>query len=162
MSKFWVVVADKSKARIFTVDDPRGALLGVHELKHPEALEREQELSSDRPGRSFDSMGQGRHAMGSTVEPGKQETIRFGVSDSGPGIPERHIPRLTERFYRVDKGRSRQSGGTGLGLAIVKHIISRHEGELIISSKEGYGSRFICAFPEDMALEKEADHESPA
>ena len=77
MSKFWVVVADKSKARIFTVDDPRGALLGVHELKHPEALEREQELSSDRPGRSFDSMGQGRHAMGATVEPGKQENVRF-------------------------------------------------------------------------------------
>jgi len=77
MSKFWVVVADQSKARIFTVADRRGALLDVGELKHPEAREREQTLTSDRPGRSFDSKGQGRHAMGSTVEPGKQETIRF-------------------------------------------------------------------------------------
>ena len=77
MSKLWVIVADQSKARIFTIDDPRGALLEVSELKHPEALEREQKLTSDRPGRSFDSMGQGRHAMGSKVEPGKQETIRF-------------------------------------------------------------------------------------
>jgi protein required for attachment to host cells len=77
MSKLWVIVADQSKARIFTIDDPRGALLKVHELKHPEAHEREQKLTSDRPGRSFDSMGEGRHAMGSKVEPGKQETIRF-------------------------------------------------------------------------------------
>lgn len=78
----------------------------------------------------------------------------FSVADSGPGIPEESIPRLTERFYRVDKGRSRQSGGTGLGLAIVKHSINRHEGRLVISSKEGYGSQFICSFPEDMTLEK--------
>jgi protein required for attachment to host cells len=77
MSKLWVVVADQSKARIFTVADPRGALLGVGELEHPEARDREQTLTSDRPGRSFDSKGQGRHAMGSAVEPGKQETIRF-------------------------------------------------------------------------------------
>ena len=77
MSKHWVVVADQSKARFFTVADPHGALLGVGELEHPEARDREQTLTSDRPGRSFDSMGKGRHAMGSTVEPGKQETIRF-------------------------------------------------------------------------------------
>ncbi|MDH3901116.1 MAG: host attachment protein [Gammaproteobacteria bacterium] len=77
MSKLWVIVADQSKARIFTVADPRGALLRVGELEHPEARDREQTLTSDRPGRSFDSKGQGRHAMGSTVEPGKQETIRF-------------------------------------------------------------------------------------
>ncbi|MEN8180239.1 MAG: phosphate regulon sensor histidine kinase PhoR [Pseudomonadota bacterium] len=77
----------------------------------------------------------------------------FNISDTGPGIPERHIPRLTERFYRVDKGRSRQSGGTGLGLAIVKHIINRHDGELMISSKEAFGSQFTCRFPESMILE---------
>ena len=77
MSKLWVVVADKSKARIFTVADPRGALLDECELEHPEARGREQALTSDRPGRSFDSKGQGRHAMGSSVEPDKQETIRF-------------------------------------------------------------------------------------
>jgi two-component system phosphate regulon sensor histidine kinase PhoR len=76
------------------------------------------------------------------------------VKDSGPGIEQKHIPRLTERFYRVDKARSRQSGGTGLGLAIVKHIITRHDGELRISSQQGVGSQFICAFPEEMLLEK--------
>ncbi|GMQ83990.1 MAG: host attachment protein [Gammaproteobacteria bacterium] len=83
MSKFWVVVADQSKARIFTVADRRGALLDVGELKHPEARDREQTLTSDRPGRSFDSKGQGRHAMGSTVEPGKQETVRFAKQVAG-------------------------------------------------------------------------------
>jgi len=77
MSTHWVVVADQSRARIFTVADPHGALLHVGELEHPEARDREQELKSDRPGRSFDSSGQGRHAMGTKVEPGKQETIRF-------------------------------------------------------------------------------------
>ncbi len=77
MSKKWVVVADQSKARIFTVDDPRGPLLQVDELEHPEARKREQELISDRPGRSFDSAGQGRHAMGTSVEPKKEEAVRF-------------------------------------------------------------------------------------
>ena len=78
----------------------------------------------------------------------------LSVTDSGPGIEEHHIPRLTERFYRVDKARSRQSGGTGLGLAIVKHIIGRHDGELRISSQPGVGSSFVCAFPEEMVLDK--------
>ena len=77
MSKLWVVVADQSKARIFTVADPHGALLDVDALVHPEARVREQALTSDRPGRSFDSKGQGRHAMSSSVEPGEQETLQF-------------------------------------------------------------------------------------
>jgi len=77
MSKHWIMVADKSKARIFTVADPRGALLDEAVLEHPQAREREQALTSDRPGRSFDSKGQGRHAMGTSVEPDQQETIRF-------------------------------------------------------------------------------------
>ena len=77
MSKHWVMVADKSKARIFTVADPRGALLDEVVLEHPQARQREQALTSDRPGRSFDSKGQGRHAMGASVEPDQQETIRF-------------------------------------------------------------------------------------
>ena len=77
MSKLWVVVADQSKARIFTVADSRGELIDVGELKHPVARHLEQALTSDRPGRSFDSKGKGRHAMGSTVEPARQESIRF-------------------------------------------------------------------------------------
>jgi two-component system phosphate regulon sensor histidine kinase PhoR len=71
----------------------------------------------------------------------------FAVADSGIGIEARHIPRLTERFYRVDRGRSRESGGTGLGLAIVKHVLSRHQAVLDIRSEPGKGSRFTARFP---------------
>jgi len=73
--------------------------------------------------------------------------IGVSVSDSGEGIPQEHIPRLTERFYRVDKARSRQMGGTGLGLAIVKHIVTRHRGRLIIESRLGEGSTFTVQLP---------------
>lgn len=69
------------------------------------------------------------------------------VRDNGIGIDPKHIPRLTERFYRVDSGRSAASGGTGLGLAITKHVLYRHDAELRISSKPGKGSRFSCYFP---------------
>ena len=62
--------------------------------------------------------------------------------DNGPGIAPEHLPRLTERFYRVDVASSREKGGTGLGLAIVKHILNRHRGELVIASKPGKGSTF--------------------
>jgi two-component system phosphate regulon sensor histidine kinase PhoR len=71
----------------------------------------------------------------------------IAVSDTGPGIARTHLPRLTERFYRVESSRSRESGGTGLGLAIVKHIMQRHGGELDIASELGKGSTFKLAFP---------------
>ena len=71
----------------------------------------------------------------------------FSVQDSGIGIASQHIPRLTERFYRVDSSRSRATGGTGLGLAIVKHIANRHQAHLEISSEEGKGSIFSIVFP---------------
>jgi two-component system phosphate regulon sensor histidine kinase PhoR len=71
----------------------------------------------------------------------------FAVEDSGIGIPPEHIPRLTERFYRVDHGRSRETGGTGLGLAIVKHALARHQAALEIQSEPGKGSRFTARFP---------------
>ncbi|TAJ81213.1 MAG: phosphate regulon sensor histidine kinase PhoR [Gallionellaceae bacterium] len=71
----------------------------------------------------------------------------FGVRDSGIGIAPEHIPRLTERFYRVDRSRSRETGGTGLGLAIVKHIANRHQAHLEVVSAEGKGSTFSIVFP---------------
>ena len=74
---------------------------------------------------------------------------RYSVQDTGIGIPARHIPRLTERFYRVDRGRSRAVGGTGLGLAITKHIAMRHDAELFITSEPGKGSLFALRFPPD-------------
>ena len=76
------------------------------------------------------------------------------VQDEGEGIAEHHLERLTERFYRVDKGRSSDAGGTGLGLAIVKHVLQRHGAILHISSELGKGSSFKCCFPANMTVEK--------
>jgi two-component system phosphate regulon sensor histidine kinase PhoR len=71
----------------------------------------------------------------------------FSVEDTGIGIDPEHLPRLTERFYRVDRGRSRETGGTGLGLSIVKHALARHQATLAIDSTPGKGSRFTAHFP---------------
>jgi two-component system phosphate regulon sensor histidine kinase PhoR len=73
--------------------------------------------------------------------------VVVAVEDDGAGIPREHLPRLTERFYRVDKGRSRAVGGTGLGLAIVKHVVNRHRGRLVIDSTEGVGTVFTVWLP---------------
>jgi two-component system phosphate regulon sensor histidine kinase PhoR len=71
----------------------------------------------------------------------------FSVRDTGIGIESHHISRLTERFYRIDRSRSRETGGTGLGLAIVKHAVARHQASLDVDSKQGSGSRFAIRFP---------------
>lgn len=76
-----------------------------------------------------------------------EKGLEISIQDNGIGIESQHLPRLTERFYRVDVSRSSETGGTGLGLAIVKHIVGRHDGELSINSEVGKGSRFICLFP---------------
>ena len=76
----------------------------------------------------------------------------FMVTDEGEGIESEHHSRLTERFYRVDKGRSREAGGTGLGLAIVKHALLHYDGELKIASEPGRGSRFACRFPRAVVI----------
>lgn len=77
---------------------------------------------------------------------GHQSSI-LKIFDNGPGIPQEHQSRLFERFYRVDKARSRALGGTGLGLAIVKHIMERHGGSIVLESAVGKGTTFICKFP---------------
>lgn len=78
----------------------------------------------------------------------------FSVSDTGPGIEREHISHLTERFYRVDSDRSRETGGTGLGLSIVKHVLDRHDGQLSIDSTPGKGSTFTCRFPVQRVVRK--------
>jgi two-component system, OmpR family, phosphate regulon sensor histidine kinase PhoR len=75
------------------------------------------------------------------------DRLEFAVQDTGAGIAPEHLPRLTERFYRVDRSRSRESGGTGLGLSIVKHVVQRHGGEVKINSEVGKGSRFAFTLP---------------
>jgi two-component system phosphate regulon sensor histidine kinase PhoR len=79
--------------------------------------------------------------------PDSDGVVAIAVTDHGDGIPPEHIPRLTERFYRVDKARSRELGGTGLGLAIVKHIVNHHRGAFHIASKLGDGSTFTVRLP---------------
>ena len=80
----------------------------------------------------------------------------LAVTDTGIGIPLQHLPRLTERFYRVDRSRSRQSGGTGLGLAIVKHVMTRHQGTLQIASEVGRGSTFTAMLPAERIVRSQA------
>ncbi len=84
----------------------------------------------------------------------------FEVQDTGIGIAAQHIPRLTERFYRVDVGRSREMGGTGLGLAIVKHVLMRHDADLRVESEPGQGSLFAFDFPPALVVEREAEREA--
>jgi two-component system phosphate regulon sensor histidine kinase PhoR len=90
----------------------------------------------DRPGSSIDIKAERRGGW-----------VSIDVTDRGPGIPREHLPRVTERFYRVDAARSRESGGTGLGLAIVKHIIERHRGSLDIRSTVGVGTTVSVRLP---------------
>jgi two-component system, OmpR family, phosphate regulon sensor histidine kinase PhoR len=78
----------------------------------------------------------------------QQQRLRVLVTDDGPGIAPQHLPRLTERFYRIDVAASRKKEGTGLGLAIVKHVVNRHRGELTIASELGKGSTFAVTLPE--------------
>ena len=76
-----------------------------------------------------------------------EEAVEISVSDTGIGIPPKEIPRIFERFYRVDRARSRELGGTGLGLSIVKHIVEAHGGTVHVQSEPGKGSRFTVVFP---------------
>ena len=78
---------------------------------------------------------------------GRPARFVASVTDDGPGIAPQHLPRLTERFYRVSVAASREKGGTGLGLAIVKHILNRHRGELDVTSRVGQGSTFAVILP---------------
>lgn len=86
---------------------------------------------------------------------------RFEVHDTGPGIAPEHVPRLTERFYRVDMGRARSAGGAGLGLAIVKHVLQHHGAALEVHSDPGRGSSFICIFPARRVLNDRGDDTLP-
>jgi len=84
------------------------------------------------------------------------------VADQGVGIPSRDLDRVFERFYRVDKARSRETGGTGLGLAIVRHVATNHGGEVLVSSQEGEGSTFVLRLPASLVVPTtsavQADH----
>jgi two-component system phosphate regulon sensor histidine kinase PhoR len=77
----------------------------------------------------------------------QDQNLSLSVCDTGIGIASEHLPRIMERFYRVDSARSRETGGTGLGLAITRHVLERHHAMLSVSSELGRGSCFVCCFP---------------
>jgi two-component system phosphate regulon sensor histidine kinase PhoR len=112
---------------------------------HDELVQAVQNLIQNavkygKPGGRVDVLvGEGRGRRG--------REVRIAVRDEGPGIAPEHVPRLTERFYRVSTNESREKGGTGLGLAIVKHIVTRHAGSIDIQSEVGKGSMFTIAIP---------------
>jgi len=120
----------------------------------PEVIGDEVQLSQLIHNLIGNAMKYGRPGTPVTVHLGfdRSNLLRLTVTDEGEGIAPQHIPRLTERFYRVDAGRSRSVGGTGLGLAIVKHIVERHRGRLDIASKVGVGTSVTVAIPPAEAL----------
>ncbi len=83
--------------------------------------------------------------------------VEVMVADQGIGIPSRDLDRVFERFYRVDKARSRETGGTGLGLSIVRHVATNHGGEVLVSSQEGEGSTFVLRLPATLVLRRPGD-----
>jgi two-component system, OmpR family, phosphate regulon sensor histidine kinase PhoR len=129
--------------------DPRAADLVTEIATVPPVRGDRTQLSQLLHNVIGNAMKYGRHGTPVTVSlRGEGETmVSLTVSDQGEGIPAEHIPRLTERFYRVDSGRSRSLGGTGLGLAIVKHVIERHRGRLDIASTVGVGSTVTVRLP---------------
>jgi len=112
-----------------------------------ELLGSESELTSAFGNLIFNAVLHTPAGTAVSIYWGREDTgARLVVADQGPGIEPEHIRRLTERFYRVDKGRSRERGGTGLGLSIVHHVLRRHDARLDIQSTPGQGTRFVCHF----------------
>ncbi len=101
------------------------------------------QLSSEPPG----PLGVAEDIPGEPLQGSERETVRISVADHGLGIPSRDLERIFERFYRVDHGRSRNTGGTGLGLAIVRHVANNHQGRVDVESREGEGSTFTLVLP---------------
>lgn len=151
----WVTVAelmllceqdgrDLSKMLVAQSHDLRFSTVGHCEIagSHSELLSAMSNLVSNAV--RYTPAGESIDVRWQKLPDGRAE---FSVKDSGPGIAPEHIPRLTERFYRIDRSRSRETGGTGLGLAIVKHVTQRHGAELQIESQPGQGPRFSIIFP---------------
>jgi two-component system, OmpR family, phosphate regulon sensor histidine kinase PhoR len=109
-------------------------------------------IKYSRPGTPIEVSVRASPRFLAGARPGERPAaVAVAVRDHGEGIPREHLPRLTERFYRVDAARSRELGGTGLGLAIVKHIVNRHRGALDIDSELGEGSVFTVHLPLPLA-----------
>lgn len=133
MPKTWVVVAESSRAKIFTVDNPRGPLRELESLDHPESRAAGQDLASDRPGRAFDRAGEGRHAMGQPVDPREQEVIRF-AKQLAERLEAGRVNGDVERIYLIAApqflGELRQNLANGTAQLVVQEIdknLVRHD-----------------------------------
>lgn len=146
------------------------AIIISGERKHEILLEVDPDLYLYGDGKELDSAFSNLvvNAVNYTPEGGTikirwhqdEDGAHFTVSDTGIGIPPHHLSRITERFYRVDVARSRETGGSGLGLAIVKHALNRHSATLRIDSEVGRGSTFSCDFPSDAVVHKSDSREA--
>lgn len=137
-------VAADAAARSVVIDPPPGDAPDPVVLGHEGRLE--QVWTNLLANAVKYNVAGGRVRLGVAVDDARKEAV-VTVSDTGQGIPAEHLPRIFERFYRVDKGRSRDQGGTGLGLAIVKHIVLAHRGRIFVESRPGQGSTFRVAVP---------------
>jgi two-component system, OmpR family, phosphate regulon sensor histidine kinase PhoR len=139
------------RAELATAHDGRGADLQLAIEAAPPVRGDRAQLSQLLYNIIGNAMKYGREGTPVTIslKPARGGMVRLTVTDQGEGIEPDHLPRLTERFYRVDSGRSRAMGGTGLGLAIVKHIVERHRGRLDITSELGRGTQVTVLLPEE-------------
>jgi two-component system phosphate regulon sensor histidine kinase PhoR len=139
----------QARGAAISLDLDEAALAGPADAEQVAQIARnliENALRHGRPGGQV-TVSVTRSEPGADRRLPARSGVVLTVADDGPGIAREHLPRLTERFYRVDKGRNRSAGGTGLGLAIVKHIVNRHRGVLLIDSREGEGSVFRVWLP---------------
>ena len=140
--------AERAAAALAWLADSRSARIAIETAGAPDAVGDDDELTRALENLIGNALNHGPPAATVRVTADwDEETVTIAVNDDGPGIPAEHIPRLTERFYRVDRARSAAAGGAGLGLAIVKHIVRRHRGALEIESEPGRGSRFAIRLP---------------
>ncbi|MGK6321166.1 sensor histidine kinase [Sphingomonas sp. DT-204] len=142
-------LVEEVRAELAATPDPRGADVVVEAGAVPAVIGDRAQLSQLLHNVAGNAMKYGKVGtpVRIAVAPAGSTMVRLTVSDLGEGIPPEHLPRLTERFYRVDSGRSRSVGGTGLGLAIVKHIVERHRGQLDIASQVGRGTTVSILLP---------------
>ena len=144
-------LVDSVCAELRRAGGPRGEELAcAHDGSVPQVAGDEAQLSQLLHNLVGNALKYGRPGTPVTIRLTQEgdAMVRLTVADQGEGIPPEHIPRLTERFYRVDAGRSRALGGTGLGLAIVKHIVERHRGRLDIASRPGEGTTVSVTLPQ--------------
>ena len=121
--------------------------------EHLELVKRAKSGDEEAFIRLMESQSDCMYKMAKTILKNEEDCVKLQVKDTGIGIPQKSTDRVFERFYRVDKSRSKQTGGTGLGLAIVKHIVAKHNAKITLSSELGKGTTITVIFPKNTLQE---------